>query len=87
MGFVSNFLLFVLGLTVFLTQVSFYTFIGTLASSMMASALPEIAQHYGMMHTFFLGFAMLIFSSHHEFFNYVHDTLNFLSLICTWAPI
>jgi hypothetical protein len=72
-----------------LPQVSSYTFIGTLAGSMMASAAPDIAMTFGMMHnTGYVGFAMFNFvARYHEFCNFVHDTLDFLSLICTWAFI
>jgi len=55
----------------------------------MASAAPDIAMTFGMMHnTGYVGFAMFNFvARYHEFCNFVHDTLDFLSLICTWAFI
>jgi hypothetical protein len=72
-----------------LPQISSYTFIGTLAGSMMASAAPDIAKTYGMMHN--AGFVMFILCNivarYHGFRNFVHDALNFLPLICTWALI
>lgn len=56
---------------------------------MMASALPDIAKNYGMMHrTGCSGLVILtcnFVARYHELCNCVHDALNLLSLIRVWA--
>jgi hypothetical protein len=57
----------------------------------MASALPDIAKNYGVMHGTGCSGLMILtcyfVARYHEFCNFVHDALNFLSLICAWATI
>lgn len=48
-------------LTISRTQVSFYTFITPLASSMMAPGLPQIAEHYGITNETITALTLSIF--------------------------
>jgi hypothetical protein len=72
-------------------KVSFYTFIATLGSSMMAPAVPEIAEKYGMAYTTdrssSVRLTYTLTARYHEIYNFGNDPLDFFLVICPWAAI